>query len=97
MTAHEADSIETRVFEVTNRRGLHARASSRFVKTVEQFKSTITVSKDGVSVGGTSIMGLMLLAASQGTKISVSAQGLDAKQALDALETLLIDKFGESE
>ncbi|MEM8541334.1 MAG: HPr family phosphocarrier protein [Pseudomonadota bacterium] len=82
---------------IQNKKGLHARASARFVQTVEAFDVAITVTKDGVNVGGTSIMGLMMLAASQGCSIAVSAKGADAQSAMDAIETLVNDKFGEGE
>lgn len=87
----------TRSLVITNKRGLHARASSKFVKLVDGFRSTVTVSKDGLSVHGTSIMGLMLLAAGPGSEIEVTAEGTDAEQALDAVAALLADKFGEGE
>jgi phosphocarrier protein len=82
---------------IQNKKGLHARASARFVQTVEEFDVAMTVTKDGINVGGTSIMGLMMLAASQGCTIAVSAKGADAKQAMDAIEALIEDKFGEGE
>lgn len=82
---------------IQNKKGLHARASARFVQTVETFNVAITVTKDGMNVGGTSIMGLMMLAASQGCSIAVSAKGADAQTAMDAIETLINDKFGEGE
>ena len=84
-----------RELEITNRRGLHARASARFVKCVEQFNAEVTVSHDGQSVPRTSILGLMMLAASTGTIIRVTAAGKDAKAALDAITALLADRFGE--
>ncbi|MGI9512355.1 MAG: HPr family phosphocarrier protein [Anderseniella sp.] len=84
-----------RELEITNRRGLHARASAKFVKCVEQFETEVTVSHDGQSVPGTSILGLMMLAACTGTTIKVSADGKDAKAALDAITALLADRFGE--
>ena len=87
----------TRVLEVTNKRGLHARASSKFVKLVEDFQSTVTVSRDGLEVNGTSIMGLMMLAAGIGCHIEVTADGPDAEEALNAIAALLADKFGEGE
>lgn len=80
---------------ITNKRGLHARASAKFVQTVEGFDADITVSKDGMTVGGTSIMGLMMLAASPGCTIHVSATGNQAEKALEALGELVADKFGE--
>ena len=84
-----------RELEITNRRGLHARASAKFVKCVEPFDVEVTVSHDGQSVPGTSILGLMMLAASAGTIIKVAAAGKDAKAALDAITALLADRFGE--
>ena len=80
---------------IINQRGLHARASAKFVKCAEGFDANITVSKDGQTVPGTSIMGLMMLAASIGTSIMVEASGPQAAQALAALETLVADKFQE--
>lgn len=86
-----------RTFKIINKRGLHARASHRFVQTVEQFDVKVTVSKDGMSVGGDEIMELLLLAASDGCSISVSAEGTQSNDVLDALEKLIADKFGECE
>jgi phosphocarrier protein HPr len=80
---------------IVNKRGLHARASAKFVQTVSGFDAMVTVSKDGTSVGGTSIMGLMMLAASPGCSISVTASGNDAVAVLDALAALVADRFGE--
>lgn len=87
----------SKIIQIENLRGLHARASAKFVKCVEQFDATIKVSKDGHIVGGTSIMGLMMLAASKGSKIHVSASGSQAEQALQSLSELIADKFGEEE
>ncbi|MCY1665344.1 HPr family phosphocarrier protein [Rhizobium sp. SL86] len=80
---------------IINKRGLHARASAKFVQTVEGFDAQIQVSKDGMTVGGTSIMGLMMLAASPGCTIEVTASGQQAEAALDALANLVADRFGE--
>ena len=80
---------------IVNSRGLHARASAKFVKCAEQFDATVTVSRDGHSVLGTSIMGLMMLAASPGCTITVSASGRQAAEAIAALEALIIGRFGE--
>ena len=80
---------------IINKRGLHARASAKFVQMVEGFDATITVSKDGMTVGGTSIMGLMMLAASPGSSVVVSASGSQAQEALEALDQLIQNKFGE--
>lgn len=82
---------------IQNKKGLHARASARFVQTVEEFDVKVIVSKDDTNVGGTSIMGLMMLAASQGSQIEVSTAGPDAKQAMSAIEALIADKFGEND
>jgi phosphocarrier protein len=87
----------TREFPIINQRGLHARASAKFVKCAEGFKAEIEVTRDGQSVPGTSIMGLMMLAAHIGTSITVTAVGEDAEAALDALSALVADKFGEGE
>jgi phosphocarrier protein len=84
-----------RVLPIVNSRGLHARASAKFVKCAEQFDAEVIVERDGQRVPGTSIMGLMMLAASQGTTIEVRATGPQAKEALQALEALVADRFGE--
>lgn len=80
---------------ITNKRGLHARASAKFVTLASQFESTVTVSKDGSEVLGTSIMGLMMLAAANGDSIEVRAEGADSPSALAALVDLVQSKFGE--
>jgi phosphocarrier protein HPr len=80
---------------IRNRRGLHARASAKFVTLAATFDATVEVTKDGASVCGTSIMGLMMLAAAPGDDIDISATGLGADQALAALVQLVEDKFGE--
>jgi phosphocarrier protein len=82
---------------IVNRRGLHARASARFVKCAEGYDCEVTVSKDGQSVGGTSIMGLMTLAAAPGCTIELKAEGPQAEAALDALTALIADGFGETD
>ena len=87
--------VQARSFEIINKRGLHARASARFVQTVEGFDAVVRVSRGGSTVGGTSIMGLMMLAASTGCSIDVEAEGPEAGEVLDALETLIADRFGE--
>ena len=80
---------------ICNRKGMHARASAKFVKCAEQFDATVTVTRDGHSVPGTSIMGLMMLAASPGCTITVSASGRQAAEAIAALEALINGRFGE--
>ena len=82
---------------ITNKRGLHARAAARFVKCAEHFDADITVSKDLTTVGATSIMGLMMLAAAPGSSIRVCACGPDAGLALAALADLVASRFGEDE
>lgn len=86
-----------RELPITNKRGLHARASAKFVQMVERFEAEISVTRNGETVGGTSIMGLMMLAAGIGTTITIAASGAQAQQALDALTTLVTTKFGEEE
>ena len=86
-----------RQLTIVNRRGLHARASAKFVKLAESFDAEVTVVKDGQSVGGTSIMGLMTLAAGPGCCIDLSAEGPEAEAALDALMKLVGDGFGETD
>jgi phosphocarrier protein len=82
---------------IVNRRGLHARASARFVKCAESFQAQVRVMKDGQTVDGTSIMGLMTLAAAPGCRIELEAEGPEAKQALDALAELIAGGFGETD
>ena len=81
--------------EIVNEKGLHARASAKFVETVEQFDAEAQVSKDGLSTGGDSIMGLLMLAASKGTFIEIETCGAQAEQLATALAELVADKFGE--
>ncbi|WP_164833277.1 HPr family phosphocarrier protein [Sinorhizobium meliloti] len=95
MMDHRPDTALTRELLIVNKRGLHARASAKFVQTVETFDAEITVSKDGMTVSGTSIMGLMMLAASTGCSVFVTASGAQAEEALNALDTLVRDRFGE--
>ena len=80
---------------IVNKRGLHARASAKFVETAVRFQSEITVTKDDNSVSGRSIMGLMMLGASLGTTVELSADGPDAKAAIQALVELISAKFYE--
>jgi len=87
--------VVTRIFPIVNQRGLHARASAKFVQLVSSFDAKVTVEKDGISVGGTSIMGLMMLAASPGCSIRVTARGPQAQELLAALGDLIAQRFGE--
>lgn len=95
MTPHPA-VLHAR-FEILNKRGLHARASSKFVKLLEGFDAEVTVTRDGTRVGGTSIMGLMLLAAGPGSTIDIEASGREAEAAIAAIAALIADRFGEGE
>ena len=83
--------------EIVNKKGLHARASAKFVQTAEQFDAAITVTRGHESVGGTSIMGLMMLGAATGTTITISATGNEAREAVDALSALVASGFGEED
>ncbi len=85
----------SRELAIVNQRGLHARASAKFVKCAESFNADITVSRDGMSVPATSIMGLMMLGAAMGTSISVTATGPEAAQAIEAIAQLVASKFDE--
>jgi phosphocarrier protein HPr len=90
------DSI-VRVLEILNQKGLHARASAKFVQTVEKFDADVRVTRCGESVGGDSIMGLMMLAAGPGTSITVEARGPEAANVVEALEALVTQRFGEDD
>jgi phosphocarrier protein len=87
----------TRILKIVNEKGLHARASAKFVQMVEKFDAKVTVSRNGESVGGDSIMGLMMLAAGIGTSITVTATGPQAQEAIAALDQLVSSRFGEDE
>jgi phosphocarrier protein len=84
-----------RRLEIVNARGLHARASAKFVKLAAGFDASVRVSRDGQTVDAQSIMGLMMLAAGQGSCIEVAAEGPEAQAALDALSALVADRFHE--
>jgi phosphocarrier protein len=92
-----ADGAVVRIFAICNKKGLHARASAKFVQTVEKFDADVRVKRCGESVGGTSIMGLMMLAAAPGTSITVEATGREAAEVVDALATLIESRFGEAD
>jgi phosphocarrier protein HPr len=82
---------------IVNQRGLHARASAKFVQTVERFDADVRVTRCGETVGGTSIMGLMMLAAGPGTSITVTASGNECAAVMEALEALVGSRFGEED
>ena len=81
---------------ITNQRGLHARAASKFVKLAAGFEADVSVSKDGQTVSGLSIMGLMMLGAASGDTVTLITEGPQATAAFDALKTLIDDKFQET-
>jgi len=85
----------TQTLTIKNRLGLHARAAALLVKTANRFVSEVTIEKDGVEVNGKSIMGILMLAASKGSKITLKVEGKDAAQAMQMLSRLIENKFGE--
>jgi phosphocarrier protein HPr len=91
------EGVPHRDILIVNRKGLHARASAKFVQTVERHHAVVTVTRCGETVGGRSIMGLLTLGAAQGTRILVTAEGPDAEASLDAIEALVSGRFGEEE
>lgn len=91
------DGAVVRSLCICNRKGLHARASAKFVRTVEKFDADVRVMRNGEAVGGTSIMGLMMLAASSGTTITVEATGKEAAEVVEALTTLINSRFDEED
>jgi phosphocarrier protein HPr len=95
--AHVPEGALVRELRIVNRKGLHARASAKFVQTVERYDSDVTVTRCGETVGGRSIMGLLTLGAAQGTSITVTAKGDDAEACLDGIAALLANRFGEDE
>jgi len=84
-------------FEIVNKKGLHARASAKFVQCVERFDADVVVSRDGQSVSGSSIMGLMMLAAAIGCTIHVAVVGPQAEAAIEAIRRLVAGRFGEED
>src|SRR6202158_5691348 len=93
----DSSATVVREIEIVNKKGLHARASAKFVQTAEQFDAAITVTRGHESVGGTSIMGLMMLAAGPGITITIQATGKEAAAAVDALCALIASRFGEDD
>jgi phosphocarrier protein len=89
-----SQTVERRM-QILNELGMHARAATKFVQTANKFQSAVAVEKDGQTVNGKSIMGVLMLVAAKGTFISVKCTGADAAQAMEALSTLVNDKFGE--
>ena len=91
------EQVEERIFIIKNKLGLHARAANMVVQVASNFEAAITMDKDGIEANAKSIMGLLLLAAGQGSQIVVKAQGRDAKEAIEELGKLIEGKFGEKE
>lgn len=89
-------SVVEGILEILNELGMHARAATKFVQTANRFRCDVHVIKDGQTVNGKSIMGVLMLVASRGTHITVRCSGEDAEQAFQALAKLVGDKFGES-
>ncbi len=87
--------MEIGTFTIRNKLGLHARAAALLVKTANHFASEVTIEKDGIEVNGKSIMGILMLAASKGTRITLKAEGEDAREAIRTLGQLIEDKFHE--
>ena len=95
--APEASEAISREMRIVNRKGLHARATAKFVQCVDRFDAEITVTRCGETVGGDSIMGILTLGAGLGSTITVSASGAQANEAIAALEALVAGRFGEDE
>ena len=91
------DGALVRDMRIVNRKGLHARATAKFVQCVDRFEARIKVTRCGETVGGDSIMGILMLGAGIGSTISVAAMGADAEAALEAIATLVASRFGEDE
>lgn len=94
-TVSDTDDVIVRDFPIVNQRGLHARASAKFVQVAGKYQATVDVEKDGIKVGGTSIMGLMMLAASPGCSVRVTARGPEADKVMAEIEELIALRFGE--
>ena len=92
-----AGDAVTRELPIVNRKGLHARATAKFVQCVENYQADVTVTRGGETVGGQSIMGILTLGAGRGTTITVSATGPEAAAAVEALAALVANRFGEDE
>jgi phosphocarrier protein len=91
------DAPLTREVEIINKKGLHARATAKFVHCASGFDANVSITRAGETVGGTSIMGILTLGAGIGTELTLSAVGPQAAEALDALTALIADRFGEGE
>ncbi|MCX8256027.1 Phosphocarrier protein HPr [Beijerinckiaceae bacterium RH AL1] len=92
-----SDGPLTREIEIVNRKGLHARATAKFVQCVESYDAIVTVTRHEETVGGTSIMGILTLGAGIGSTILVAAEGPQAREVLEAITALIANRFGEDE
>ena len=97
MTGERKNSSTSGTFTIINRLGMHARAAAQFVQLANGFKSEIYVARDGQEINGKSIMGILMLAAAQGSEITVRAEGEDAERVLEVLGELINNRFGEEE
>ena len=97
ITGGAAGAAVTRDLAIVNRKGLHARATAKFVQCVENYDADVTVTRGGETVGGQSIMGILTLGAGRGTSITVSAMGREATAVVEALAALVANRFGEDE
>jgi phosphocarrier protein HPr len=87
----------SRTFEIINRKGLHARATAKLVQCIDGFDASVTISRCGETVGGSSIMGILTLGAGPGMTVTITAAGSEAEQAIEAIAALIADRFGEDE
>ena len=94
-TGGSSEEMEIQTFTIKNKLGLHARAAALVVKTANRFVSDVSIEKDGLEVNAKSIMGILMLAATKGTRITLKAEGKDAGLAIQALGKLIENKFGE--
>lgn len=88
--------VEIRTFEITNRLGIHARVAAKLVETANRFQAEILLEKDGITANGRSILGILTLFCPQGSRLTISAKGVDAKEAMAAFTGLIAEKFGEA-
>jgi phosphocarrier protein HPr len=88
--------VEIKTFEITNRLGIHARVAAKLVETANRFQAEIFFEKDGVEVNGRSILSILTLFCPQGSRLTIRAEGADAKEALGAFARLIAEKFGEA-
>jgi phosphocarrier protein HPr len=88
--------VEIRTFEITNRLGIHARVAAKLVETAHRFKAEIFLEKDGFEVNGRSILGILTLFCPQGSRLTIRAEGIDAKETMEAFARLIAEKFGET-